>query len=189
MEEEFYPESVEEWHAWLEEYHSTKESVWIIFDKKSSGLQSFTYEEAVEEALCFGWIDTRVRSIDRRSYKQRFTPRRRNSRWSESNIKRIEKLIREKRMKPAGLEAWNELLKKPGLAYSSAPKEALPVPEILQEKLIQNKQAMEFFVSLSVASKNTYIRWLIDGKKIETRLRRAEKIAERCAAGRKPGMI
>ena len=92
-----------DWRSWLSEHHDTESEVWLIIYKKNSGQTSVTYEEAVEEALCYGWIDGLTRSRDEVSYIQRYTPRRLRSNWSESNKRRVRKLIAEGQMTEAGL--------------------------------------------------------------------------------------
>ena len=103
---ELYIKSREEWHSWLEENTSTTREVWLIFYKKGSDKPRIPYNDAVEEALCFGWIDGKIKRINEQFFIQRFTPRRRGSRLSKYNIERVEKLIKEGRMKPAGLQAF-----------------------------------------------------------------------------------
>jgi len=95
--------SRDEWRAWLAENHDRQPAVWLVFFKGRAAAAGISYEDAVEEALCFGWIDSSVRRIDDERYAQRFSPRKRKSAWSDSNIQRVRKLIREGRMTPAGL--------------------------------------------------------------------------------------
>ncbi|HZS76494.1 MAG TPA: hypothetical protein VFA41_07755 [Ktedonobacteraceae bacterium] len=95
--------SAQEWRAWLEEYHQDKKEIWLIYYKKTSGKQGISYEESVEEALCFGWIDGAIKGIDRDTYAGRFTPRRPKSPWSASNRIRVARLLQEGRMTKAGL--------------------------------------------------------------------------------------
>ena len=99
-------ESAADFRAWLEQNHASANEVWVGYYKRAAGRTRLSYEEAVEEALCFGWIDGLTRGRDEHSYVQRFTPRRRNSNWSESNHRRVAKLIAEGRMRPAGLAAY-----------------------------------------------------------------------------------
>jgi uncharacterized protein YdeI (YjbR/CyaY-like superfamily) len=96
------------WREWLEKNHSGKTGVWIVFFKKKTGKPSLSYEDAVEEALCFGWIDSLVKRVDEESYVQKFTPRKAASTWSASNKKRVQKMIRQGRMTPAGMLAIDE---------------------------------------------------------------------------------
>ena len=103
MDNTFYSPDVEDWHAWLQANHLTSNQVWLIYYKKTTRLPSISYEDSVDEALCFGWIDIRVRRIDDERYAILFTPRRVKSHWSESNQQRVRKLIKEGRMTPAGM--------------------------------------------------------------------------------------
>jgi uncharacterized protein YdeI (YjbR/CyaY-like superfamily) len=94
------------WRVWLKEYHSSEKEVWLLFYKKHARKASVPYEEAVEEALCFGWIDSAIRRVDDDSYAQKFTPRKPGSKWSSSNLTRMRKLIDEKMVSPAGMEVY-----------------------------------------------------------------------------------
>ncbi|MFP3944469.1 MAG: YdeI/OmpD-associated family protein [Alphaproteobacteria bacterium] len=104
MRPQFTPESAHDWRDWLEENYGRCDEIWLVFYKKHTGKAAISYEEAVEEALCFGWIDSVKRRLDDERYAFRFTPRKPSSKWSPSNIRRVEKLIAEGRMTPAGLE-------------------------------------------------------------------------------------
>src|SRR4051812_1463734 len=107
MSAEDYPillcASVEEWRQWLQENHTGHDGVWLRFAKKNSGLVSITYDQALDEALCFGWIDSQVKTFDEYSYRQKFTPRRSKSIWSKRNTEHVARLIEEGKMMPAGL--------------------------------------------------------------------------------------
>ena len=98
-------QSAQEWRAWLAQHHRDRQEIWLIYYKKTSGKTGISYEESVEEALCFGWIDGAIKGIDGETYAGRFTPRRAKSPWSESNRARVERLLRERRMTEAGLAA------------------------------------------------------------------------------------
>lgn len=98
-------QSAQEWRAWLAQHHSDKQEIWLIYYKKTSGKTGISYEESVEEALCFGWIDGAIKGIDGETYAGRFSPRRAKSPWSESNRVRVKRLLREGRMTEAGLAA------------------------------------------------------------------------------------
>jgi uncharacterized protein YdeI (YjbR/CyaY-like superfamily) len=168
----------EEWEAWLEAEHATSDGVWIKFAKKGSGLPSVVYPEAVESALCFGWIDSLVRSLDERFYLQKFTPRRPRSRWSRVNRDKATALIEQGRMRPAGL-AQVELAKTDGrwdAAY--APPAEVTVPEDLQRALDENPKAAEFFATLNKSNRFAIVYQLEDAKKPETRTRRLEKFVD-----------
>jgi uncharacterized protein YdeI (YjbR/CyaY-like superfamily) len=164
--------SPKSWNRWLGKYHTMSTGIWLHLYKKNSGAQSITYDEALDEALCFGWIDGQKDSYDEKSWLQKFTPRRGRSVWSKRNRERVARLIKEKRMRPAGLKAI-EAAKKDGRwdrAYDS-PKDMV-MPEDFLKEVKKNKKAHEFFLTLNKA--NTYaIAWRLQtAKKLETREKR-----------------
>ena len=182
---ELFP-SQADWEAWLEEHHATAPEVWVKFAKKGSGVQSVSYGEAVESALCFGWIDGQMKSLDERFYLQRFTPRRRRSAWSKVNVEKATALIEAGRMRPAGL-AEVERAKADGrwdAAYE--PPSKITVPEDLERALDASPKARAAFAALD--SQNRYlILYRVHGaKKPETRARRIAQFVEQLAEGRKP---
>ena len=170
--------SQQQWADWLEQNHAQAQGVWLKFAKKGSGATTVTYGEAVEEALCYGWIDGQAARHDDSYYLQRFTPRRARSRWSQVNCGRAERLIAQKRMKPAGL-AQVEAAKDDGrweAAY--APPSAATAPEDLQRALDENPEAKAFFATLNATNRYAIIYRLHDAKRAETRARRiAEYVA------------
>ena len=178
----------DEWRAWLEEQHQTESEVWLIYYKKHTGKQSIRYEDAVEEAVCFGWIDSKVKRIDEEKYMQRYTPRKELSNWSESNKKRVRKLIANGLMTQAGLEvveiakrngSWNRL--------DDIDKE-LVVPGDLEAALAQNPKAEENFTGFAISHKKQYLWWLKSAKRAETRERRIREIVKRAEENIKPGL-
>jgi uncharacterized protein YdeI (YjbR/CyaY-like superfamily) len=179
----------EEWRKWLAANSDREVGIWVVYFKISSGKESISYEEAVEEALCFGWIDGKIKRIDEDRYQQWFAPRRRGSRWSASNIRRVEKLVGEGKMETAGLNSFRELIENPSLAYDIS---ALPHPEMpvdLDEALKANTKAREFFLKLSPASRRLWLRWLESAKREETRMSRIKKIVSQSEANIKPGIM
>lgn len=185
-----YAASRDEWRAWLQQNHDKASEIWLVYYKKNSGKPSVSYDEAVEEALCFGWIDGITKTLDADRYAQRFTPRRHKSNWSEPNKRRVEKLIREGRMTPAGLakisydlDAWSA-----SVPPASAPKGDLPVPDYLKEALILNPLAWENFTNLAPSYRRDYIRWIEAAKREETRNKRIAEALELLAEGRPLGM-
>ena len=157
---------------WLAEHHATADGVWIRFAKKGSGVASATYLEALEEALCWGWIDGQARRVDDMWYVQKFTPRRARSIWSKINCARVTALIEAGRMKPAGL-AEIERAKNDGRwerAYDS-PTNAT-VPEDLAAALAKNKRASAFFADLDSRNRYAILHRIQTAKKAETRARR-----------------
>ena len=177
--------SAAEWEAWLDAEHASSDGVWIKFAKKGSGIDSVSYPEAVEIGLCFGWIDSQIKSLDERFYIQKFTPRRAKSKWSRVNREKIEELTKQGRMKPAGL-AEVELAKADGrweAAYSS-PANA-EVPDDLQKALDASPKAAEFWAVLNKSNRYAIVYQLEDAKKPETRTRRLEKFLGMLERGEK----
>jgi len=170
---------------WMKEHHASSPGLWLNFAKKNSALESVYYPEALEIALCYGWIDGQARSLDELSYLQKFTPRRARSIWSKINRVKVEKLIEAGRMQPAGL-AEIERAKADGRwdqAYDS-PSTA-SVPDDLAEELRKNKPAGEFFASLNSTNRYAILWRLQTAKKPETRRARMEKILGMLERGEK----
>jgi uncharacterized protein YdeI (YjbR/CyaY-like superfamily) len=177
--------SPEEWGAWLEREHATSDGVWLKFAKKGSGVASVVYPEALEVALCYGWIDSQVLSLDERFYLQKFTPRRARSKWSRVNRDKVGRLAKEGRMRPAGL-AQVELAKGDGRwAAAYASPASAEVPEDLQEALDASPKAAEFFAKLNKSNRFAILYQLQDAKKPETRTRRLEKFVAMLERGEK----
>ncbi len=175
-------ESREAWALWLDEHHGSSDGVWIKLAKKGSGIPTVTYDEAVEVALCYGWIDGQMRGLDETWYVQRFTPRRRRSKWSKLNRERALALIERSEMKPAGL-AEIECARADGrwdAAYDS-PATAT-VPDDLRRALDENPPAAEAFAKLDAQSRYSILYSLQDAKRPETRARRIERAVGRLAA-------
>ncbi|MDQ5811924.1 MAG: YdeI/OmpD-associated family protein [Actinomycetota bacterium] len=163
------------WEAWLQEQHATSEGLWLKFAKKDSGVETVTYSEAVEAALCYGWIDGQKASFDDHYWLQRFTPRRPRSKWSKINRQKATELIERGEMKPAGLREV-ERAKADGRwdAAYDAPSTAT-VPEDLRRELDRNDRAREFFATLDSANRYAILYQIQDAKKPETRARRIQK--------------
>ena len=180
--------SRQKWRAWLDRNHLSMNSVWLVYFKKHTKKPSVTYNEAVEEAICFGWIDGKIQRIDDERYKQRFTPRRKNSIWSEINRKRAERMMQEGKMTQAGLAKVNEAKEngKWGEAYTT--RKDVELPRDLLKALESNPAAFEFFKGLSRSYQNMYINWVEFAKRAETRSGRIRKAVELCEKNIKPGM-
>jgi uncharacterized protein YdeI (YjbR/CyaY-like superfamily) len=185
---ELYVSAREEWRKWLTENHSSCGEVWLVYFKKPSGKKRIPYEEAVEEALCFGWIDGRIKKINEEYYIQRFTPRRSGSRWSKYNIARVERLIRNGLMTDPGMKAYEELLKNPSLGYDNASEGEPAIPGDLMAGLEKNPNAHKNFMNFSLSSRRMFILWLNSAKRTETRQRRIEKIVSLAERNIKPAM-
>ncbi len=178
--------SPRQWEAWLEAEHEGSDGVWIKFAKKGSGEESLLYAEALEVALCYGWIDSQVSRYDERFYLQKFTPRRPRSKWSQLNREKVEALAREGRLRPAGSEQV-ELAKADGrweAAYAS-PANA-EVPDDLRAALGASPKAAESWAGLSKSSRYAILYQLQDAKRPETRARRLRKFLGMLERGEKP---
>ncbi len=174
-----------EWEAWLDAEHAASDGVWVKFAKKGSGVETVVYAEALEVALCYGWIDSQVLRYDERFYLQKFTPRRSRSKWSRINREKIEELTGEGRMKPAGL-AQAELAKADGrweAAYASPAN--IEVPDDLEQALEASPKAAEFWAGLNKSNRYAVIYQLEDAKKPETRTRRLAKFVAMLERGEK----
>ena len=184
--ETFYPENREAWRAWLMENGHTRKHIWLIYYKAKSGKPSLAYSDAVDEALCFGWIDSTSRPIDGDKYMQYFCPRKPNSVWSKINKKKVERLIREGRMTQAGM-ALVEKAKENGSWNILDSAEALEVPSDLEEALNAMEGAGLYFSALSRTDKRNLLQWLVLAKRPETRAKRIHEIASCAARQCKPG--
>ena len=172
--------------AWLDKNHSKAPAVWVKFAKKASGIRSVNYQEALEVALCYGWIDGLVRRLDDDFYIQRFTPRRAKSKWSKINRDKVEALIVAGKMKPAGL-AEVERAKADGrwnAAYDSPSR--VTVPDDLVAAFKENPKAKRFFETLNSTNRYAVLYRIHDAKKPETRARRIAQFIEKLNEGRKP---
>jgi uncharacterized protein YdeI (YjbR/CyaY-like superfamily) len=178
--------SQEDWDAWLEHNHTVSPGVWLRLAKKASGIASVTYAEAVETALCYGWIDGLKRPFDEREWLQKFTPRNPKSVWSKINRDKADALIASGRMHPAGL-AMVEAAKRNGrwtAAYD--PQSAATVPPDLQAALDTHTKAAAFFATLTGASRYSILYRIQTAKKAETRARRLEEVMAALKKGEKP---
>lgn len=174
----------EKWRGWLAKHHASAPELWVGFHKKGSGRPSITWPEAVDQALCFGWIDGVRKSLDETRYVIRFTPRRRGSVWSSVNLGRVKELTRLGLMRPAGLEAHEARdAVKSGL-YSFEQRKQVTLPEKLERKLKRNREAWRFFQAQPPWYRRTATWWIISAKKEETKERRLASLIEDCARGR-----
>ncbi|MDZ7956235.1 YdeI/OmpD-associated family protein [Nostoc sp. DedQUE09] len=181
----FCPQSREEWRKWLEENHRTSLGVWLIYYKVKSGKPSVRYSEAVKEALCFGWIDSKVKSLDEERYMQIFTPRKPKSVWSKLNKQYIEELIKQSLMTTVGLEKI-EAAKENGSWNSLDAIEALIIPLDLKQALEANTTAKEYFEAFNNSSKKNILFWIDSAKRPETRLKRIEQTVNSAAINKNP---
>jgi uncharacterized protein YdeI (YjbR/CyaY-like superfamily) len=177
--------SSEEWRKWLADNHVKSNGVWLRIFKKDSAEKSITYSEALEEALCYGWIDGQANKYDATSYIQKFTPRRSKSIWSKRNTEKAERLIQEGKMKKAGMQQV-ELAKVDGRwqqAYHSSKN--MKMPEDFLQQLSMNEKAKTFFDGLNKANLYTIAWRLQTAKKPETREKRLKEILQMMSEGKK----
>jgi uncharacterized protein YdeI (YjbR/CyaY-like superfamily) len=176
-----------EFRTWLEQNHDKANELMLGFHKKSSGKKSITYHEALDEALCFGWIDGVRRKLNETSYEQRFTPRKPRSIWSLVNVKHVERLKNEGRMHSSGLEAYERRTpERTGIyAFENRPKQLSPAYE---KRFRQNKKAWKFFEEQPTYYKNLMIFRIMSAKKEETQIRRLEQTIECSANGERMGL-
>ena len=172
--------SRQSWRSWLERNHSKKREAWIIFYKKHTGKKGVPYQDIIEEALCFGWIDGPLRRIDDEKHAIKFTPRRPRSVWAQSNIERVKRMIAQGKMTPAGLEAFK------GHESRAVPK-VLLMPSDLEKSLKTSPKAWENFQKFAPSHKKHYFWWILRAKKPETRERRISEIVKRAEENKKLG--
>jgi uncharacterized protein YdeI (YjbR/CyaY-like superfamily) len=166
-----------EWRRWLEKNFARSQEIWLVFYKKASGKQTVSYDHAVEEALCFGWVDGLKKKLDEECYAFRFTPRKAKSGWSKSNLDRVKRLIAEGQMMPAGLAAYN--------APDRREVAPLPVefPEALEAKFRKERNAWTNYQNFPPGYRRVTAGWVASAKKEETRVKRLEKLIEFSARG------
>jgi len=172
-----------EFRAWLEKNHSQKESIWLVFLKKEK--IAFKHNEALEEALCFGWIDSIIKRIDDKQYKMKFSPRRKNSKWSEINKKAVEVLIKSGKMTVNGLDAIDEAKKNGNWNKNIKPVFTPEMIEVFRKVLKSETTLLPIFDKLSLSSQEFFAYYYFDAKKEETKKKRLEKIIEHIKSGKR----
>lgn len=175
--EVFYPANQEEWRLWLQENHSSKQNVWVVFYKKASKKPTISWSNAVDEALCFGWIDSKKIAVDEEKSHQFFSKRKAKSTWSKINKEKIIQLTEAGKMTKAGLEII-ETAKQNGSWTILDDAEELIIPKDLETALNTKVDAMAFFLSLSKSVKKTMLLRLVLAKREETRQKRIAEIVE-----------
>ena len=183
---EIHPKTRAGWRSWLMKNHATCDGVWLIYYRASTGKRRLSWEDAVREALCFGWIDSKVKPIDDARYKQIFTPRKPRSVWSKINKEYVAELIEAELMTDAGLRAV-ELAKKNGAWSLLEPVDALIVPEDLELALRRSTRAREAYEVLSNAAKRSVLYSLYSAKREDTRAKRLAKALAALESGKSIG--
>lgn len=183
--EYFYPSDKKKWRQWLQKHHVKKQSVWLIYYKKNSGIPTISWSEAVDEALCFGWVDSKKKPIDEQKYMQFFSKRKTIGTWSKINKEKIQQLIAGGQMTKAGLESV-EAAKKNGSWIILDKVEILEIPKDLEKEFKVHPGSKLFFKSLNKSVRKSILQWLVLAKRPETRQKRIREIAELAAQKRKP---
>ncbi len=174
-----------QWEQWLEENHESAAGVWVKIAKKASGIPSITYAEALDVAICFGWIDSQRDKVDDLYWRQRFTPRSKKSPWSQVNRERVARLAAEGRVRPAGRRAVDAAKADGRWEAAYASQSRMTVPDDLQEALLKDPAAAEFFSTLDSRNRYTILYRVQSAKKPETRAKRIEKFVTMLANGEK----
>jgi uncharacterized protein YdeI (YjbR/CyaY-like superfamily) len=179
-------QSADHWRAWLEEHHASESEVWLVFYKRHTGDTSIDYKDALDEALCFGWVDSLIKRLDDRRYARKFTPRRADSRWSGANRKRYAELKAARRLQPAGI-------KRPPTDRGYDPRPArrpMParLPRYFQAALQEHAAARRTFQALTPAQRRRYLAWIESARREETRMRRLKEALRLLTGGKALGL-
>jgi uncharacterized protein YdeI (YjbR/CyaY-like superfamily) len=178
----------EEWRSWLSQHHDKSNGVWLVFYKKHTGKSTLEYDEAVEEALCFGWIDSIIKKVDDEKFLRKITPRKSKSRWSELNKKRVTKLKKQGLMTEAGIGKVKQA-KASGLWNKpDRPQISLDIPKELKRALAKNRKAHNFFDQLAPSYQKQFIGWIAVAKRQETKDRRVRESITLLEQGNKLGI-
>ena len=178
--------TLDQWRDWLEEHHASVSEVWLVQYKQHTGAASIAYADALDEALCFGWVDSLVKRLDDRRFARKFTPRRPDSRWSAKNRKRYAELKAEGRLKAPGIERAPT-----GRGYDPRPARLpLPakLPAYIQAALSRRPAALRHFEELPPSQRRRYIAWIESAKREETKLRRLEEAIRLLVGGNVLGL-
>lgn len=184
----FYAANREEWRQWLQQYHDKEQAVWLIYQKKNSGKPSVTWSEAVDEALCFGWVDSKKKTIDETSFMQFFCRRKPKGTWSKINKEKIVRLMAEGLITKAGL-ACIEAAKQNGSWELLDEVEELVIPADLQAAFAQQPESGTYFLILSKSVRKSMLQWLVLAKRPETRQKRIEELVAAAAQKIKPRLF
>lgn len=182
----FVAQTVDQWRKWLEEHHDSESEVWLIFHKLRTGVPTITYSDALDEALCFGWVDSLVKRLDESRYARKFTPRKADSRWSTINRKRYEALKAAGRLQPSGINRAPT-----DRSYGSRPPRfQMPatVPRYIQAGLKKRPAAWRYFEGLAASHRRRYVGWIESAKREETRARRLQEAIRLLSAGKPLGL-
>lgn len=174
------------WRRWLAKHHKTSPGVWLVFDKTASNANRLTWSDAVDEALCFGWIDSKTNKLDERQYLQMFSPRNAKSGWSAINKAKVERLIASKKMRPAGMRMI-ELAKERGTWTALDAYDAAVEPADFQKALAGNKAARKYWEAFPLSARKGILHWIATAKRPETRAKRIEETVRLAAENVRAG--
>jgi uncharacterized protein YdeI (YjbR/CyaY-like superfamily) len=179
----FYAATLEQGRRWLEDHHDSEPEVWLIFHKRHTGRASVAYNDALDEALCFGWIDSLIKRLDDARFARKFTPRKPDSRWSTANRKRYAQLKASGRLMPAGLE-------RPPTDRTYSARQPVPskVPQYIREALEKQPEALRNFERLPPSQRRRHFGWIDLAKREETKMRRLQEVIRVLAAGKTLGL-
>jgi uncharacterized protein YdeI (YjbR/CyaY-like superfamily) len=183
--ESICPATPKEWRAWLQKNHDKKDAVWLVFYKMKTGKRSISWSEAVDQALCFGWVDSIAKPIDDEQYKQYFGKRKPKSVWSKINKEKIERLLADGSIAEAGMKSV-AIAKENGSWNILDEVEELIIPKDLEKEFRSKKGSKAFFQSLSKSVRKAMLQWITMAKRPETRQKRISEIAELAALKQKP---
>jgi uncharacterized protein YdeI (YjbR/CyaY-like superfamily) len=183
MSEPIFFESAAEWRAWLEEHHDTATEVWVGMWRKATG-RGMTWSEAVDEALCFGWIDSVAKRVDDERRMQRFTPRKATSNWSRVNVGKVEELRQQGKMRPAGEAAFARRRTDKTGVYSFEQRDQAAFTPEQEARFRAHPEAWAYWEARPPGYRRTATWWVVSAKREETRDRRLATLIEDCAAGR-----
>jgi uncharacterized protein YdeI (YjbR/CyaY-like superfamily) len=179
----FVAEDLAQWHQWLHEHHDVESEVWLVFNKQHTGMASVAYQDAVDEALCYGWVDSLIKRVDESRYARKFTPRRADSRWSPTNRRRYAELKAGGRLRPAGIERPPT-----DRGYGPRPRLQARVPEYIETALRKRPAAWQHFEDLAPSHRRRYVLWIDSAKQEDTKVRRLAEALRLLAAGKELGL-
>jgi len=183
-----YVTSRSAWREWLRENHDVRREVWLIYYKKPTGKPSIPYDDSVEEALCFGWIDSIIKKLDEERFARKFTPRKPKSRWSETNKERARRMMRNGKMAEAGLAKIKEAKKSGEWSRTPPKRKELVISPYMKAALARNKKARENFDNLAKSYRRQYVGWISSAKREETRKRRLAEVIRLLEKNERLGM-
>lgn len=175
--------TADQWRRWLADHHDSESEVWLVFHKRHTGRASIAYQDAVDEALCFGWVDSLIKRLDDARYARKFTPRKPDSHWSTVNRRRYSQLKASGRLMPAGLNRAPT-----DRSYDAPRPSTSKVPRYIQQAMRKRPTAWRYFQSLAPSQRRMYIGWIDSAERQETKIRRLQEAIRLLAAGKKLGL-